>query len=64
MASLGRKCVWIPNDQMELIYERINRYNEATGKILKVPDALIQILDEYDVMKDAERQSNGSRNLC
>ncbi len=53
MASYGRKCVWLPNDQMELIYNRIEEYNQATGKRLSVPDALIQILDEYDIMRDA-----------
>lgn len=53
MSTYGRKCIWIPNDLMEIIYKRIDDYNEATGKTLRVPDALIEILDEYDVMKDA-----------
>jgi hypothetical protein len=50
---------------MEIIYERVRAYNKRTGKRLRVPDALIQILDEYDIMIDAERQSNGSnaRNM-
>lgn len=53
MATRGRKAVWIPNDQMDLIYNYVEKYNKATGKDLKVPDALIAILDEYDVMTDA-----------
>lgn len=53
MATRGRKAVWIPNDQMDLIYNYVEKYNKATGEDLKVPDALIAILDEYDVMTDA-----------
>ena len=65
MANKGRKCVWLPDDQMEIIYEKVRAYNKRTGKRLRTPDALIQILDEYDIMIDAERQNNGSnaRNM-
>lgn len=51
----GRKNIWMPQDIYEDIKQRCEEYKAATGQNLSMHQALIEMLDEYDVLKDAER---------
>lgn len=57
MPSNGRKCVWLPTDQHEMVTNYMAKYLEETGLRISTADALIMILDEWDVMCDARERS-------
>lgn len=55
MAGYGRQSLWIPNDLMETLrVYQVKLSNRMGGKYVTLTDALIAILDEWDVMCDAK----------
>lgn len=54
----GRKVIWVPNDLHEMVVNYAKEYNLLQGTELSVPQALVKILDEWDVLKDAALQES------